>query len=110
MARASDDNLDGYTSKELQELLPRIEAHIREKRAAEQRALKDELAARASELGFSLDDLFGGRKHTGGKGKAEVKYRNPENPDETWVGRGRMPTWLAEKLKKRGVKMEDFAV
>ena len=27
--------------------------------------------------------------------KVLPKYRNPENPEETWTGRGRSPTWIA---------------
>ncbi|WP_227431163.1 H-NS family nucleoid-associated regulatory protein [Psychrobacter sp. I-STPA6b] len=38
-----------------------------------------------------------------------IKYRNPNNADETWIGRGRKPTWLVEALEQ-GKKLEDFAV
>src|SRR4051794_5853024 len=27
-----------------------------------------------------------------------AKYRNPDNPAETWAGRGRKPKWVEEKL------------
>ena len=40
----------------------------------------------------------------------ELKYRNPEKPEETWAGRGRKPFWLAAQLKKRGVTIKDFAI
>jgi len=42
--------------------------------------------------------------------KAEAKYRNPKDPQQTWAGRGRKPGWLVSELKKKGVKIEDFAV
>ena len=57
MARATDDDIENYSSKQLKELLPRIDALIDEKRKAEQQAVKDQLAARASEAGFSIDEL-----------------------------------------------------
>ena len=79
----------------------------------EQKSLKDKLTALAAEAGFSIDDVLGlsGGKGRGGKKSAvAAKYRNPDNSDETWAGRGRMPNWLGEKLKKRGVKIEDFAI
>jgi DNA-binding protein H-NS len=37
------------------------------------------------------------------------KYRNPENPYETWAGRGLKPRWLIAAIKG-GKKLEDFAI
>jgi len=42
-------------------------------------------------------------------GKVAPKYRNPENPSETWAGRGLKPRWLAAALKS-GKKLEHFAI
>jgi DNA-binding protein H-NS len=59
----------------------------------------------ASEAGFGLSQLFGSRS---GKPVA-AKYMNPDNPGETWSGRGRKPKWLVAKLDK-GKKITDFAI
>ena len=37
------------------------------------------------------------------------KYRNPEEPSETWSGRGKQPRWLAAALKT-GRTIEEFAI
>jgi DNA-binding protein H-NS len=37
------------------------------------------------------------------------KYRNPENPTETWAGRGLKPRWLSAALKT-GKSLEDFSI
>ena len=37
------------------------------------------------------------------------KYRNPENPTETWAGRGLKPRWLAAAIKG-GKTLEDFLI
>jgi DNA-binding protein H-NS len=37
------------------------------------------------------------------------KFRNTENPTETWVGRGRRPRWLKEHLAA-GRRLDDFRV
>jgi DNA-binding protein H-NS len=37
------------------------------------------------------------------------KYRNPEEPSETWSGRGKKPRWLATALNS-GHKIEEFAI
>jgi DNA-binding protein H-NS len=37
------------------------------------------------------------------------KYQNPQEPSETWSGRGKTPRWLVAALKT-GHKLEDFAL
>ena len=37
------------------------------------------------------------------------KYRNPEEPSETWSGRGKQPRWLAAALKT-GHSIEEFVI
>ena len=37
------------------------------------------------------------------------KYRNPDQPSETWAGRGKRPRWLVAKLKS-GKRIDDFRI
>ena len=37
------------------------------------------------------------------------KYQNPDEPSETWSGRGKQPRWLAAALKT-GHTIEDFII
>ena len=37
------------------------------------------------------------------------KYRNPDDPSETWSGRGKQPRWLAAALKT-GHKIEEYMI
>lgn len=37
------------------------------------------------------------------------RYRNPENPSETWSGRGPQPTWV-QTLRARGVRLDSLLV
>jgi DNA-binding protein H-NS len=37
------------------------------------------------------------------------KYRNPEQPGETWAGRGMTPRWLTAQLRS-GKKLDDFRI
>ena len=37
------------------------------------------------------------------------KFRNPDDPSETWAGRGKQPRWLAAQLKS-GKKVDDFRI
>jgi DNA-binding protein H-NS len=84
----------------------RIKTAIASARERERAALKEEMAILAAKRGISLKELFGGRT----KSKISApKFANPENPSETWTGRGRKPNWLVARLKK-GSKVEDFAI
>jgi DNA-binding protein H-NS len=37
------------------------------------------------------------------------KYANPDDPSQTWTGRGRGPNWLVAKMRK-GAKLQQFAL
>ena len=37
------------------------------------------------------------------------KYRNPDNPADTWAGRGRKPKWVEDKLAQ-GATLEDLLI
>jgi DNA-binding protein H-NS len=38
-----------------------------------------------------------------------AKYHNPDNPSETWAGRGRKPKWVEEKLAG-GSSLDDLLI
>jgi DNA-binding protein H-NS len=38
-----------------------------------------------------------------------AKYRNPDQPSETWAGRGKQPRWLVAQLSS-GKRVEDFRI
>lgn len=72
-----------------------------------------ELAASA-DLGVDIWDLSADGKQTKSKKKygptkLPAKYRNPENPDQTWHGRGPRPDWLIE-LMDAGRPKEEFLI
>jgi DNA-binding protein H-NS len=105
MARASS-NFDGMSYAELAQMETRIARMKVEKQNAERAELRERILTMVKEHGFEISDLFGkGRK---GKGTVAVKYRDPQNPENTWTGRGRMPRWMAAATKGGKVKKEDF--
>lgn len=91
------------------------------------RTLRDQMALRfRKSLKEFADMMFGGDtkkalkylfpneyKDLASEAKGRVlkpKYRNPENPNETWSGRGRVPRWMERLMKERGMKKEDFLI
>ena len=100
-------NLKSMTIDALVGLRGKIDAVLTTKVADERRSLETDLAK------LSRVDMGSGRSKAsfgrGVRGKAAPKYRNPENPSETWAGRGLKPRWLAAALKS-GKKLEDFSI
>lgn len=41
--------------------------------------------------------------------KVLPKYRNPQNPKETWSGRGKQPRWLVSQLGS-GKRLDQFRI
>lgn len=104
-------NIDNMTLSELKSLQKDLQRAISSYEARQKAAATAELEARAKELGFTLAELLG-TAPLKAKSRAPVapKYRNPDNPEETWTGRGRKPRWLAVALTSVGKKLEDYAI
>ena len=94
--------------KELVEARDAIDEALAKRKDEERSEVKRKIAELATESGFELTELFGGKR--GGKRAASgAKYRNPKDASQTWTGRGRKPNWLVEALGQ-GAKIESFEV
>lgn len=99
------NNLKSMSIDKLLKLREQIDAVLGAKVLEERRALENRLG----NLG-RLTMNGSGRKRIGGRrGAVAPKYRNPDNPAETWAGRGLKPRWLSALLKA-GHKIEEFSV
>lgn len=89
-----------------------VERALKETESKNRKAAIEALEAQARELGFSAADLFGGKAASTGKaskGESVARFANPNNPSETWSGRGRSPSWVKAHLDAGGSK-EDLAI
>lgn len=113
-------SIEGLDLDELRELRRAIDERIAGIEVEQQRTVFEQIQALAASIGVSPEQLlqqFGGRASSrrgsqGGKksgGEKEARYRNPQNPEETWSGRGRQPKWLSNALKS-GQRLEAFSV
>ena len=121
-------DLSGLSAKELESLI--AQAKKRRTTLSKRKPIslvRQKLTALAKAEGYSVAELFGGagaapakkatgaaksaRKSTKGYklGKVAPKYRNPQNPSETWAGRGQQPKWMATQIAG-GRKLEDFLI
>lgn len=100
-------NLKSMSIDALVGLRGKIDAVLTGKVADERRSLESELVKLSRvEMGSGRSKAAFGR---GVRGKVAPKYRNPENPGETWAGRGLKPRWLTAALKS-GKKLDDFII
>ena len=103
-----------------------------EAKAVAKKSLIAKMRKMAADGGLDFAEVFGGdaqsaeparkvrpaSKYTAGKkratrrsgdkrlGPAQQIYRNPDNHDETWSGRGRQPRWVVGHLNSGGQKEE----
>jgi DNA-binding protein H-NS len=83
-----------------------IEAVLSAKVVEERRMLQAGLSKLSRLQGGARSKMAFG---PGARGKVAAKYRNPENPTETWAGRGLKPRWLTAAIKA-GKKQDDFLI
>jgi len=91
--------------KQLQKAVVHAIETFRDRQRDEARAA---LEAKAREMGFTLSEVVSPTKRKRGN-LSPPKYRNPENPEITWTGRGRRPRWIDSALKS-GRKLEEFLI
>jgi len=131
-------DLSTLSPKQLKKLIDDASReHKRKQKRAPIAAVRKKLTSMAMAEGYSLMELFGAQhgprkraESPAGKGqstprksvtgtarkphssagtKVAAKYRNPDNPAETWSGRGQHPKWMV-KAMAGGKKREDFAI
>ena len=106
MARSGSIDLSKLSIEELQGLARDIETEVVARREADRERVLNQMRELAASLGMSLEDVL--RQEKGKGGTVAAKYRNPENPDLTWSGRGKRPGWVTAALAS-GKTLEDLA-
>ncbi len=86
--------------------------NLKAKKEIQHKAVQALVERTAGEAGFKLKELI--RKPVVVKKKPNSykltpKYRNPNNPKETWGGQGRQPLWLVKSMAD-GTPREAFRV
>lgn len=105
----TDINLMDLSLAELKKLEKEVGKAISSYEDRQKSEARAEAEAVARKFGFSLEALVGpdaeGKKRT----VSQAKYRDPANPELTWTGRGRKPSWLVIGLASCKT-LEDFAI
>ena len=103
-------DLTALSLDQLKNLQKDIEKAINSFEARRLAYARQELEAKAKELGVSLAEILGSKPAKGAKAAVSAKYRNPKNSEETWSGRGRKPRWLVVAMTSVGAKLDYFLI
>ena len=105
-------DISGLNIDQLTDLVGKAQTEMASREKQRQKDLRDELERRVAAEGYKMGDIFPelGKGAAGGRQrrKMPVKFRNPQNPDETWTGIGRSPRWVQAILGERGIDMGAF--
>lgn len=106
-------DLNSLSVTDLEALAVQVQSTIVSKKAQAKKTLIADMEKLARAAGVSLSELFGGTsapaKATKSKTTVAAKYRNPNDPSQTWTGRGRQPLWLAALLAE-GRALDDLLI
>lgn len=113
-------NLAEMSLADLNAHLDEVKKAIQTRKTADKAIAKRELADKAKELGYSIEELFGAAKRgrpaaemaepaNDGRAVVAPKYAHPRDPSLTWTGRGRAPKWVLA-LEEEGVSRDDMLI
>ena len=102
-------DLSGLSRKELEKLQADVEKALRKISKTELKEAKRAAEEAAAKYGFSLADLAGKSGKTAALSASPAKYSNPDDPTQTWTGRGRQPQWYKNAIDG-GKTPEDMEV
>ena len=109
---AAKFNLGKLSDKELKALKRDVENELKSSRtraiAAATQELQDAVQKIARKHGLTVSEVLG-KKRKSRTSPVPAKYRNPNDPSQTWSGRGRRPAWFLDATEN-GASAESLEV
>ena len=108
-------NIANIPTLKLKQLFKDIETELKHREVTDKKKALERMRGVAAEYGLTLSEVINkeGRldskkpKSKNADQASLPKYINPDNPDQTWSGRGQKPKWLKEALAK-GKTLAEF--
>jgi|TARA_R100000687_G_C6377615_1_gene131056 DNA-binding protein H-NS len=95
---SKDLDLNQLDQQELEQLRADVDQALKTLHARRLKEARSAAAALAKEHGFKLEDLVAPASSSAKK-NLPAKYANPDDPNQTWSGRGRKPKWFNEAIE-----------
>ena len=94
-------NLASLSDADLAELAGKIENEIAARESRKKKVVLDQIKELAQSIGLTVDQIVAAERKGIKKTKAAsaTVYVNPDNPKQTWSGKGRRPKWANELLE-----------
>lgn len=99
-------DVSGLGIAEMQSLIETLESAIEAAKQEQREKVRQMAIEMAQAEGLDINEIFGKKRAANGV----VKFRDPENPENTWTGLGRRPQWLNEKLDSGVYELQDFSI
>ncbi len=111
----SEFHISTIPTPKLKALFKDIETELKHREVTDKKKALERMRDIAAEYGLTLSEVINkdGRvdtkkpKRKNADQSHKAKYSNPENPTQTWSGRGQQPKWVKEALAK-GKTLEEF--
>ena len=100
-------DLTKFSPKDLKELSRSIEKEIKRRESADKKKVLTQMKELAASVGMTVEEILEANPQK--KSKGQPKYRNPDNPEQTWTGRGKRPGWLNDALNS-GIALEEMEI
>src|SRR6266404_151496 len=87
---------------ELQNLRKELDGEFKKRQSTIIKDARREIRAIEQKYGATIEQILVGKKSeisTENKKTVEPKYRNPENSEQVWTGRGKKPTWYEQAIQ-----------
>ena len=108
----ADIDLSSFNVDQLTDLVGKAQSEMASRERQRRKDLRVELERRVTAEGYKMGDIFPELGKSGanatGRRKMPAKFRNPQNPEETWTGIGRSPKWVEAIMSERGIDMAAF--
>jgi DNA-binding protein H-NS len=113
----SEFHISTIPTLKLKALFKDIETELKHRDVTDKREALERMRDIAAEYGLTLSEVINkdGRLDTkkpkpkNADQNSKPKYINPDNPDQTWSGRGQQPKWVKEALAK-GKTLEQLSI
>ncbi|TJZ71687.1 H-NS histone family protein [Chitiniphilus eburneus] len=106
-------DLSALTLPQLYQLQKDLDREIVRRKETDKQDLLNELQNLAAAKGFSLNEVLGFDKKAGKKAAApstsKAQFRNPNDANQTWSGRGRKPQWALDWIAA-GKSIDDLRI
>jgi len=101
--------LNNLSINELQAMIDNAESAIKDKQAGQRKEVIAQIKELAASIGVTVEIHEGTKKPKRQGAKVAAKYRNPDDAELTWTGRGMTPKWM-RALTEAGRDKSEFLI